>query len=285
MRYCKNCGRELKDGARFCERCGKSVRQSRNNENVKKQEQIEKLQKERLERKRKQEQREVIENKRKERRREKRAKHGKVILVFLGIIAAIVIIALISYMATSKGSENAGWSNIGTEDTQTTALPTMQPSNTQAPVREVEEGKNDALSTMTNKDDFSVLELSNGMEIPYPEVFEKEETTGDEELNLIDEFGGDATMVVICEEYPGGTASGLMKQYAGELTGEVTDSLASGDRYTITVDDDGEITHRTYIIDRASDTVVYYDFIYNADSDYAGDYESYIDYIDEKFNY
>ena len=285
MHYCKNCGRELKDGARFCERCGKSVRHGRKNENVKKQEQIEKLQKERLERKRKQEQREVIENKRKERRREKRARHGKILLALLGIIVAIVVIALVSYMATSKGSEEMSWNNLGIDEAASTALPTMQPSSTAIPVTPVPKGSSDALSTMTDKDDFGIKKLSNGMEIPYPEVFEKEETTGNEELNLIDEFGGDATMVVICEEYPGGTASGLMKDYASVLTGEVTDSLAGSNDYTITVEENGEITHRKYIIDRDSDSVVYYDFIYEADSDYAEDYEGYIKYIDERFDY
>jgi len=284
MHYCKNCGRELRDGVRFCERCGKSVRQSRNNENVKKQQQIEKLQKERLERKRRQEEREIIENERKERNRTKYAKHAKILFAVVGSILAIVVIALISYFATSSGSKDSSWNTLGNELTAATALPTMQPDETPVPITEVEEGKSDALSAVASKDDFEVIELSNGIKISYPEVFEKEETTGDEELNLIDEFGGDATMVVTCKEYPGGTASGLMKQYAGALTGEVTDSLASGDRYTITVEDEGEILHRTYLIHRPSDTVVYYDFTYEADSDYASDYEEYIKYIDAGFN-
>ena len=51
--YCKNCGRELKDGMRFCDRCGQSVRQSNNNERAAKRREIESLKEERLNRRKK----------------------------------------------------------------------------------------------------------------------------------------------------------------------------------------------------------------------------------------
>lgn len=285
MQYCKNCGRQLKEGTRFCDRCGRSVRQGRSGGNLKKQEQIEKLQRERLERKRRQEQRENIENKRKERRRRKREKQSKVLLALLGIIAAIVIIAVISFVATSKGSENAAWKSNGNESVNTTSVPTMQPSATSVPVSPVMPGENDAMNTIAGKDDYGVFEISNDMEIPYPEVFEEEEASGITELFLTDKMGGGATMKVSCEEYPGGTPSDLMKKFATEHDGRITYSLAGSNWYGITVDDDGKISHRKYIIDRSNDCVVHYDFEYKNESDYAEDYAAYIDYIDTEFDY
>lgn len=285
MQYCKNCGRELKDGARFCERCGRSVRKSRSSENSKKQEQIEKLQKERLERKRRQEQREVIENKRKERRRQKLLKQSKVIFALLGIAAAIAVIAVISFIATSSGSKEAVWKTQDGVDLTSTTIPTMQPSTTAVPASPVSPGENDAINNVTSKDDYDNFELPNGMEIPYPEVFEEAEARGIQKLSLSDKYGGGAKMTVSYEEYPGGTPSGLMKDFAAENDGEITYSLAGSNWYGITVDNEGEISHRKYIIDRESDRVIYYDFVYDDDSDYADDYEAYIEYIDEKFDY
>lgn len=285
MNYCKNCGRQLKDGARFCERCGKSVRQGRESENSKKQKQIEKLQKERLERKHRQERREAIDKKRKEMRRQQRAKHGRTFMCIFSVIAAVIIIAVISYRVTSKNSKNADWLNNGGEAVNTTAVPTMQPSITDAPVNPVAPGENDAINSSAGKDDYKSFELANGMKIPYPEVFDKDEVSGCEKLNLTDDFGGGATMVVCYDEYPGGTSSELMKKFASDSKGEITYSLAGSNWYGITMDNDGEISHRKYIIDSDNDVVVYYDFVYENDSDYAEDYEGYIEYIDSVFDY
>ncbi len=285
MQYCKSCGRELKEGVRFCERCGKSVRQGKDNENVKKQEQIEKLQKDRLERKRRQEYRENIEQKRKERAKKKYAKYNKVVIGVIAVILILLVTSLLSYKMFEPDKEASWVKPEMAQMTDATALPTMQPSTTIAPIDEVGDGSSDSLGNITNKDDYLVLELQNGMKIPYPEVFEKDEVTGEQKLYATDKFGGDATMIVSYEEYPGGTSSGLMKEYASDVTGEVTYSLAGNNWYGITVDDDGKITHRKYIIDLENDVVVYYDFEYDGDSEFADDYAAYIEYIDKKFNY
>lgn len=285
MRYCKHCGRQLQDGARFCERCGKSVRQNRESENSKKQKQIEKLQKERLERKRRQEQREAINKKRKENLRKQRVKHSKTFLCVFAVIAAVIIIAAISYAITSKNSKNADWLNTPSETTNTTLTPTMQPSITDAPINPVAPGENDAIKTNANKDDYKTFEFANDMEIPYPEVFEKDEVSGDEVLKLTDDFGGRAKMTVYYGEYPGGTTSSLMKEFASKSHGDIVNSRAVTNSYSITIDDEGEITHRKYIIDSDNDMVAYYDFVYNESSDYAEEYEAYIEYIETVFDY
>lgn len=50
--YCKNCGRQLKEGTRFCDRCGQSVRKNNQNSQTTKRKEIEELKAERLNRKR-----------------------------------------------------------------------------------------------------------------------------------------------------------------------------------------------------------------------------------------
>ena len=51
MIYCKNCGRQLKEGARFCDRCGQSVRKTTESSQAAKRREIEELKAERLNRK------------------------------------------------------------------------------------------------------------------------------------------------------------------------------------------------------------------------------------------
>ena len=48
--YCKNCGRQLKEGTRFCDRCGQSVRKNNQNSQTTKRKEIEELKAERLNR-------------------------------------------------------------------------------------------------------------------------------------------------------------------------------------------------------------------------------------------
>ena len=46
--YCKNCGRQLKEGTRFCDRCGQSVRKNNQNSQTTKRKEIEELKAERI---------------------------------------------------------------------------------------------------------------------------------------------------------------------------------------------------------------------------------------------
>lgn len=275
MQYCKNCGKQLKDGARFCERCGQSVRQGRKSRRSKKQEQIEKLQRERLERKRRQEQRESIEKKRRERKREKRRKQSKILLAVAGVVAAVLIIAVISFIATMMSSSNEDWVTNGiSADVTASALPTMQPSETEGPATP---------EPVSEKSNYTTYTLSNDMDIPYPKTFIDDAAEGNEELRIYDEKG-DGIMSVTVEEYPGGTPSELMKKFANSEEGRETYSLAGSGWYGITIESDERVLHRKYLVDTENDLSVYYDFEYDADSEYADEYSKYIDYIDKSFS-
>ena len=275
MQYCKNCGRQLKEGARFCDRCGHSVRQEKNTESEKKQRQIEKLQKERLERKKRQDEREAIDERRRQRRQEKRKKQNK-ILIWTGVcVAAVVVIAVISYIVTTVSSKDEEWkTNQPIGGLTTDMTPTIQPSSTQT--------TSTAAPSEEKESKYKSYKLSNGMSFEYPSDFTKEDTrTSEEKLRVSGD--SDALITVTSEEYPGGNASSLMKKYADNTTGKVSYSLAGNDWYAITIEDGDTVKHRKYIIDRENDLSVYYDFEYDGTSDNAEQYEKYADHMDDIF--
>lgn len=274
MQYCKNCGRQLKEGARFCDRCGMSVRQSSNSEGAKKQRQIEKLQRERLERKRRQEELDAIEKRKKARKQEKRRKQNKVLILIAVCVAAVVVIAVISFIATTMTSKDELWKNndpIG--GLSTDAVPTMQPSSTAEPA---------TAPPVSEKDNYSAYELSNGVRFSYPKSFTEEDPEDDEELRFVDDNGAEIRVYMI--EYPGGTAETLMKRFADSETGKVDSSLAGSDWYQITLQDDDIVKNRKYIIDRENDLSVYYDFEFDSSISAADEYKDNMDYMSENFN-
>lgn len=273
MHYCKKCGRQLKEGARFCDRCGQSARQSRNSDGEKKQKQIEKLQRERLKRKQRQEELDEIERKRQERRKEKRQKQKKILFAVIACIAVMAIVAVIAFAVTTISSKDEPWKNntpIGGLSTDLVA--TMAPSVTAEPSAQPES---------SDKDKYSVYELSNGTRFSYPKSFTEEDIEDDEELRFTDANGAEITVYLI--EYPGGTTSSLMKKYADSETGKVSYSSAEDNHYAITLNDDDIIKHRKYLIDRENDVCAYYDFEYDNTLVKSEDYEAYMDYMDENF--
>lgn len=275
MQYCKNCGRQLKEGIRFCDRCGQSVRQGKNTESEKKQRQIEKLQRERLERKKRQEEREAIEERRRKRKQEKRKKQNRILMWVVICIAAMLVISVISYIATTVSSKDEEWkTNQPIGGLTTDITPTMQPSATQAAAT--------AAPSEEKKTQYKSYNLSNGMSFEYPSDFTGESTKSDDEKLRVSDSDG-AVITVTSKEYPGGNASSLMKDYADDSIGKVTYSLAGNDWYAITIEDGDTIKHRKYIIDRENDLSVYYDFKYDNSSDESDRYEKYADYMDDVF--
>ncbi|MDO5398384.1 MAG: zinc-ribbon domain-containing protein [bacterium] len=273
MQYCKNCGRQLKEGTRFCDRCGTSVRQSGNSEVAKKQKQIEKLQRERLERKKRQEELDAIEKRKKARRQEKRRKQNKVLILIAACAAVIVVVAVISFIATTMTSKDELWkNNVPIGGLSSDALPTMQPSVTAEPATE---------PPRSEKDNYSVYELSNGVRFSSPKSFTEETPEDGEELRFLDDNGAEIRVYMI--EYPGGTVESLMKRFADSEVGKVNSSLAGSDWYLITIQDDDIIKHRKYIIDRENDLSVYYDFEFDSSLPAADEYEDNMDYMSENF--
>lgn len=273
MQYCRNCGRQLKEGMRFCDRCGKSVRQTNNSEVAKKQRQIEKLQRERLERKRRQEELDEIEKIKKAKRQEQRKKQKKALILIGACAAVMVVVAVISFIATTLTSRDEQWkNNVPIGGLSSDVVPTMQPSVTAEPA---------TAPPPSEKDNYSAYELSNGMRFSYPKSFSEEEPEDNEELYFIDDNGAEIKVYMI--EYPGGTSDSLMNRFADSQEGKVTSSLTGNDWYLITIQDEDIVKHRKYIIDRENDLSVYYDFEFDSSLAQAFEYEDNMDYISENF--
>lgn len=296
MLYCKNCGKELKDDARFCDRCGQSVRRSQQSERSVKARQIEELQRERIKRQRlmkAQEQREErVNNLKQQKKQQKRSKkkknlkkRGPFFAWTLIVLFVIIVSAVVSFIVTSRTSEDAIWkTKDASVELNATTVPTMQPSGdfipaTPMPTVSIARENKD----VTDDDGYRVCELSTGIKCPYPSVFSKNETEDAQELNAVHTAGG-GTLKIYAEEYPGGTPSSLMKAYAKKQGGTVEYSLAGSTWYAITVTKNGIVRHRKYVIDSSSDSVAYYDFEYDENSIFADDYKEYIDYMDDNFS-
>lgn len=251
--YCKNCGRQLKEGMRFCDRCGQSVRKSRQSTQVTKRQEIEELKTERLNRKKRLAEKEARQN-----RNKKRRKNNGNAFIF------IIVILLIAVLSTIIGYNIfAGDGGKGNATPTPSASATVSPSATQ--------------STTGSKKGYAEIKVGS-VTCPYPSNFHSNTLEGNEKLNLTDAFGG-ATMIV-SQEAKSGEAKNLMAEYAAKC-GNVSYSRAGSDWYAITYEDEGVINHRKCVI--RNSLAVYYDFSYNADSGSSEKYTEYIEYIDANF--
>lgn len=178
--YCKNCGRELKNGIRFCDRCGQSVRQGKKTEAAARREELEALQEERLNRRRKMAELEAKKEEKKKKRNNLKKKNKKFIY-FIAVILLIAVSAIITYIAFTANSNNAAWkTQDGSEALNATAVPTVEPSDTSEqntptpttlPIVGAETENNDPV----NSDGYRVFSVSNKVSCPYPTVFTKKE--------------------------------------------------------------------------------------------------------------
>lgn len=249
--YCKNCGRQLKEGTRFCDRCGQSVRK---NTQTKRQE-IEELKTERLNRKKRLAEKEARQTQNKKKRRS-----GSNTFVFIIVILLIAVLSvIIGYNMFSKN-----------EPININAGSTAAPGGTSA-------AATPQTSASSLKSGYATITVGS-VTCPYPSVFHTNTASGNEKLNLVDSLGG-ATMIV-SQEGKTGVPKDLMLQYAEE-NGNVTYSRAGDDWYAITVESGDTINHRKCII--RNGLAVYYDFSYKSSTSSGSKYEEYIDYIDANF--
>lgn len=250
--YCKNCGRQLKEGMRFCDRCGQSVRKNTQSVKSTKRQEIEELKAERLNRKRRLEEKERKQALKKKRRKKK----GNVFLFVIILLLAAALSMIIGYKMMSD--DNTAGSTASQSSTTTAPLSSSAPSS--------------------DKNGYTSVTVGN-VTCPYPSTFRSNATTGSEKLNLTDTLGG-ATMTVK-QEGKSGQPKDLMLAYLDEIGGKATYSHAGSEWYAITVNSADKVYHRKCIL--RNGIAVYYDFIYDAASSAAQKYNEYIEYIDSKF--
>lgn len=271
--YCKKCGKQLDDNMRFCERCGQSVRQSKNNSSEAKRREIKELKEERLNRKKKLEEREIKKKQVKNRKNRKRTKILAIsfMALLLGLIAAMV-----AWFVTTKNLENALWKTTdGSVAINTTPTPDVPVVPTQTAYAIAENTNTDEV----NKDGYREYK-SNTLVFAYPSVFIKQGVSAGMKLNAYDKEGGGA--ITLCERGPvSGEAKDLLAETSQTCGGEVVYSRAGDGWYVIEYSKNDIIYHRKALLSNNIEYV--YEFSYSSVSTKASDYKEYIDYMDEKF--
>ena len=268
--YCKNCGRQLKEGARFCDRCGQSVRQNNQpSEREMRRREAETLQEERLNRKKRIEYQEERESRKKQKKKSHKKANLILILVFAFMLIALFS-ALISYHMTVSDKKSADGEVI-----ETAAPVSAQTAANQTAVTEQPAGKDD--NSVEVSGDYEVFSINN-ISCPYPKGFAAKPASGSVRLNLTDSSGG-AVMTVSVENNITAPATDLMREYASQIGGNITKSLADKDSYALTSTRDNIIYHRKCVI--SGTDIIYYDFQYASGSAKASEYEKNIEYIDE----
>lgn len=282
--YCKNCGKYLEEGTRFCDRCGQSVRKNANSEQAVRHQNIEELKEERLNRKKRlaeMEAREAMKNNRKKKRR----KQNRGLAAFMIVVVLLAILSVVvAYLLMRSSSSITGGGNSeivpSPQATQASAAgntavnQTALPQGTSAPVQTAQNGQQS--SQTSSSDDYRVFEINN-IACPYPSDFGKKSVSGNEKLSLVDSAGG-GIMSISQEQGVRTTPSEQMKDYASQLGGSVSYSLADKNGYAITVEKNNTVYHRKCIMSGSS--AIYYDFQYSAMSSARARYEQCVSYID-----
>lgn len=266
--YCKNCGKYLEEGTRFCDRCGQSVRKSANSEQAVRHQNIEELKEERLNRKKRlaeMEAREAMKNKKKQKRRKQNRKIAA-FLIFVIIIAVVSIIVAYNFMRSSSSLPGGG---------DITVTPTPEVNTTVNGAQDV--SGNSGGTDAAQNSEYRVFEVNN-IACPYPADFSKKTVSGNEKLSLVDSIGG-GIMSISQEQNVTGTPAELMKEYAGTIGVSPSHSLADKNSYTITSEKNNTIYHRRCII--SGNSAIYYDFQYSAMSSSRARYEQCVSYIDK----
>lgn len=253
MQYCKNCGRQLKDGMRFCDRCGQSVRKAQESGQTARHREIRELQEERLNRKKYLEEKERKQQRIKENRRKNN--NG---CLFVGIIVLIVVACLSVYIGHRLGQSSSNTDNLSPVSTsQPVVTPATSVSGTYQEI------------------------MVGNIRCPYPSSFHPSGTvSGNEKMSLTDPLGG--AKMVIAQEARSDSAMELAKEYIAKIGAGAQDTMKKGDDwYSVTASVNGTVHHRKCIVRKG--LAVYYDFEYSESSGSASTYEGYIEEIDKNF--
>lgn len=279
--YCKNCGKYLEEGTRFCDRCGQSVRKSANSEQAVRHQNIEELKEERLNRKKRlaeMEAREAMKNKKKQKRRRQNQRLAVfLIVVFLLAVFSIVVAYRLMRSSSPITDENNVSAVQSPQPTQQTVGGAIVNSQTSVSGNsQTTQNPQSAAGVSSDNGEYRVFEINN-VACPYPSDFSKKATNGNEKLSLVDAAGG-GIMSINYEQGVKSTPAELMKDYAGTVGGNASYSLADKNGYAITMEKSNTIYHRKCIVSGSS--AIYYDFQYSAMSSSRARYEQCIAYMD-----
>ena len=259
--YCKNCGKELPDNARFCDKCNMSVRKKEG-----KMDMIEELKEERLARKKAYE----IEERLKKIKKVKRKRYRAVVLMILGVVAVWGAIVGFSFWNNYKDST--------LRDAEPELKATEVPGATPEATEEVDIGKYVSI-TINGIEAAGGTEAMHGIEITYPAMFSRSEV---EDMDCVASFSTDdgEAKLIIDRKKATQTPNELMDEYyRGVLNAKSEVSSATGEGYTITLSAGTKQYHKKCVIKDGD--AISYEIIYPRDK--ADEYKEYIEYMDERF--
>ncbi|MCH5213304.1 MAG: hypothetical protein J1G06_09825 [Oscillospiraceae bacterium] len=273
--YCIKCGREIKEGLLYCDRCGQSVAKSKaqQSKSKSKRRQAEQIHREQINRRKRREEKEI----KKQAKRRKARRSAAVICVIIGIILLGVLCAAGGYIYMSGSSSIKSIDDVVNEDIAQSS-----------PV--VANGRETTGSASSDTGMSFKLYEYGGLACPYPESFTQKSTSGGELLRLEDAAGG-AVMTLTQESVPPAddmlaAADELMTAYYRDALalGSVTKTRLGAGWYIITYETDTRIFHRKCVISSdGSNTALRYDFEYDKSSAKAEEYANCIASLDENF--
>ena len=266
--YCIKCGRELKDGLLYCDRCGQSVTKSRaqQSKNKSKRARAEEIHREQINRKKRREAKE----KKKQAKRRKARRRAAVMCVIVGILILGIVCAVCAYIYMSNNSSIRSVDDVVKEDIA------QSPTTTT--------GQTTTASVASTGVGLRVYEYS-GISCPYPESFISAPSSGGELMRLTDDIGS-AVMTISRGQVSGSGAAAVsdaMTAYYDEVSklGKVTENRSGSDWYIVTYETDVSIGHRKCVI--ADGAALQYDFEYDKSSAKAKEYAGLIANLDEVF--
>ena len=267
--YCKNCGRLLKEGTRFCDRCGQSVRQNKQlSEREARRRELESLQEERLNRKKRMAYKEEQQARKKQQKKSHKKRNAALTFVFMILLIALIS-AIISYHINTpeKGTPPLGGATETPSATMSASSPTTPP---------VSASTNGNEENTTASSDYELFRVNN-IVCPYPKGFISKTVSGNTRLSLSDTAGG-ASMTVSIESNNSLPTTDLMREYASQVGGTIVDSLADSKGFSVTAEKDNIVYHRKCMLD--GNNIIYYDFQYSTGSAKVQQYRENIAYID-----
>ena len=265
--YCIQCGREIKDGLLYCDRCGQSVAKSKEQQSKSKSKraQAEQIHREQINRRKRREEKEI----KKQVKRRKARKRAAVMGVIVAILVLGIICAVGAYIL--YGSGESSFKSV--DDLANENIAQSSPESTTGQLTTSSVSTNTGMS-------FRNLEFG-GLTCPYPENFAYKPTSGREIERLEDEAGG--AIMTISSGSVSGAARDMMTVYYDEVSkfGTVSENRSGSDWYIVTYETDTSIAHRKCVINE--DIALMYDFEYDKSSAKAEEYASCIENLDEMF--
>lgn len=302
--YCKKCGRQLRQGAKFCDHCGSSTKGMTETNSSGKSTGSKSGNSEQYDRNRSRYER---NKKRRELERQKARKSRRTALLF--ILVAIIIAVVLGFITYNmmkpkkKADPNllenttSGQSFLNNEDdepqveidgeeedeeepepTQTpTPKPTKEPEKTE---EEKEKELEEHFSDIEGEFNIYKHDKLGDIKCPYPKTFEDGSQANANTVYSLMDFENDGTML-ICAEKVGKSKSAamMMDDYESGLgdKAKVLNSTSDDNGYEISYERNKRVNYRKAII--VDGICVYYDFSYDYDSQEKSRYDEYIEYI------